>query len=303
MSSKALGFNGLIFDYEALDASVRIELRIHTDCIQKAMKRTVEDIVEIGCRLTQAKAILDHGQFEEWIKVQLGLGKSTAENYMKVHARFGNEILNNSGFAVAPTVLYELAKPSFPGQEVQTLLTGEAQVKTSGGNKPIDQVTVEELKQHKRDLLAKEEQKLCLETLSEQIKDLESKLDQIGKERDEYKAALSQASAKMEGLKNKGPLPALKKTFFENRTRIDVTMDGGLTHVVRQLNNLHKDDEGLSATVSTWLENLESKCKTLRNELNTIEASGEIQSPAEVGHAAQLQIGEKKKFIHVKRLS
>ncbi|WP_454617534.1 DUF3102 domain-containing protein [Bradyrhizobium cenepequi] len=83
----------------------------HASVIRALGKRVVGDIVEIGRRLTDAKARLGHGQWLPWLEREFGWKEQTARNFMQVHAmvgkspKFGDLNINASA-------LYLLARPS-----------------------------------------------------------------------------------------------------------------------------------------------------------------------------------------------
>lgn len=83
------------------------------------MKRTVEDIIEIGKELTAVKDRLEHGQFLPWIKAEFEMSKSAAYRMMDVAERFGNfPKLGN----FKPAILYALAAPGTPDAVVEHAL-------------------------------------------------------------------------------------------------------------------------------------------------------------------------------------
>lgn len=55
------------FDYSALPYDVALKAQLAANSIKLRLKRTVEDIIEIGRELTAVKAELPHGQFLPWI--------------------------------------------------------------------------------------------------------------------------------------------------------------------------------------------------------------------------------------------
>ena len=114
-------------DYEA----ERIKLRL---------KRTVEDIIEIGRELTAVKDELPHGQFLPWIAAEFEMSDQTARRFMDVHATFGDKFNNLLNFK--PSVIYALAAPSTPDSVIQ-----QAIEKAEAGEK----VTVADVKDWKAD--------------------------------------------------------------------------------------------------------------------------------------------------------
>ncbi|GAB4546575.1 MAG: hypothetical protein Tsb0014_41140 [Pleurocapsa sp.] len=56
------------FDYSALDSEARIIVRQRASEIKSLMRQTVQNILEIGEKLTQAKIELGHGNFTRRLK-------------------------------------------------------------------------------------------------------------------------------------------------------------------------------------------------------------------------------------------
>ena len=52
--------------------------------------QTVQSVIEIGKRLTEAKGMLEHGQWLDWLENQVGLHKRTAQNFMQLAEQFPN---------------------------------------------------------------------------------------------------------------------------------------------------------------------------------------------------------------------
>lgn len=99
------------FDYGALDAAVRKEVITERNGIQKRLRRSSEDIIEIGKSLNRVKDRLPHGQFGPWLRAEFEWSQDTAANFMKVAQVFG-DIPKISEFA--PSALYALASSSVP---------------------------------------------------------------------------------------------------------------------------------------------------------------------------------------------
>jgi len=66
----------------------------------------------IGDLLTQAKEMVRHGNFKEWIEKHFDFGYQTANNFMNVY-RYCLEIPEVVS-TIKPSVLYQIASPNFP---------------------------------------------------------------------------------------------------------------------------------------------------------------------------------------------
>lgn len=129
------------FDYEVLPVEIAMKSRAAAERIKLRLKRTVEDIIEIGRELTAIKAELPHGQFLPWIAAEFEMTPWTANQFMNAADRFGdkNEIITY----FKPTILYALSALSAPS-------TPESVIeKAIGQAEAGDKVTVANVKRWK----------------------------------------------------------------------------------------------------------------------------------------------------------
>lgn len=100
-----------LFDYAALDAETRIVVQQRTEEIRALVRRSAQDIVDIGNKLIDVRARLKHGEFGGWLVKEFDWTQQTAGNFMRVARKFG-QIENR--FQFAPSALYMLASPLTP---------------------------------------------------------------------------------------------------------------------------------------------------------------------------------------------
>ncbi|MBQ8528478.1 MAG: DUF3102 domain-containing protein [Clostridia bacterium] len=84
-----------------------ITSEIHELCRQ-AQATALAYIVEIGRRLVEAKAALDHGEWGGWLKEEVGFSQSTANNYMKLFEEYGDRQMTIFGAVVNSQTLGNL---------------------------------------------------------------------------------------------------------------------------------------------------------------------------------------------------
>jgi DNA modification methylase len=101
------------FDYEVLNPQQRILVEQWTVEIREQLRRTAQDIWEIGQRLAEVRLQLRHGQFDAWLKAEFGWSRRTAYNFINVYETFGNRA-NLAQIDIATSALYLLAAPSTP---------------------------------------------------------------------------------------------------------------------------------------------------------------------------------------------
>lgn len=101
------------FDYASLDAVTASFVQQQTGQIRILMRRTAQDIVEIGQRLASIKEKLGHGYYLDWLETEFDGHRDTASKFMQVAKEFGDlEMTKISTFEIS--ALYRLAAPSTP---------------------------------------------------------------------------------------------------------------------------------------------------------------------------------------------
>ncbi|MFB2772493.1 DUF3102 domain-containing protein [Pelatocladus sp. BLCC-F211] len=102
------------FNYTALETETRIFLQQYTRDIKSLIRRTSQDIIEIGEKLSEVKQQLRHGNFINWLKYEFNWSESTATRFMQVKAQFKS--VNLTDLHISASALYLLAAPSTPQQ-------------------------------------------------------------------------------------------------------------------------------------------------------------------------------------------
>lgn len=117
-----------LFDYQQLDAETRIVVQQRTSEIKALMKRTAQDIIEIGEKLIEVKERLGHGHFGTWLEGEFDWKERTARNFMAVAEQFKSA--NFADLDFAPSALYLLAAPSTPPEARQEAIERAEQGET-----------------------------------------------------------------------------------------------------------------------------------------------------------------------------
>ena len=102
------------FNYDLLETKVADKVRNAADRIRERIKKTVEDIIEIGNDLLAVKEAVPHGQFLPWIKAEFGWSERTAQNFMSVAEKFKSAKI--ADLHIQPSAAYLLAAPSVPDE-------------------------------------------------------------------------------------------------------------------------------------------------------------------------------------------
>jgi gas vesicle protein len=108
------------FNYDLLEPKVAEQARSSAERIRAKVKKTVEDIIEVGNDLLAVKEALEHGHFLKWLRAEFGWGERTAYNFISVAERF--KIANFASLPIQPSAAYLLAAPSVPDEARQVAI-------------------------------------------------------------------------------------------------------------------------------------------------------------------------------------
>jgi hypothetical protein len=97
---------------------------------RRCRKRAVADIIEIGRRLIEAKAIAGHGGWLPWLEREFGWGETSARGFMDV----AYSVSKNAKLAdlnVDVSSLFRVAAPSTPAEVIEAFAEGSARGESS----------------------------------------------------------------------------------------------------------------------------------------------------------------------------
>jgi len=133
------------FDYDSLDQDNRLVIQQHTGEIRKRLRRSAQDVWEIGQRLADVRSRLKYGQFLTWLKTEFGWSQRTAYNFINVYETFGDRFAKLATVDIATSVLYKLAAPSVP-EELRTQVLDAAEA-----GKKITHKSIQSAIKHSKD--------------------------------------------------------------------------------------------------------------------------------------------------------
>lgn len=109
------------FDYDILAPDQRVMVQQRTGEIREQLRRSAQDIWEIGRKLVEVRSCLKYGQFDVWLKAEFGWSRRTAYNFINVYEAF-QDCANLAQVDIATSVLYLLAAPSTPTEVREEVL-------------------------------------------------------------------------------------------------------------------------------------------------------------------------------------
>jgi len=116
----------------------------HAEIIRTLCKRVTKDIIEIGRRLIEAKKLVGHDNWGDWLGREFAWSEQTARNFMNVF-RFAEGLkskkfldLDIDDLDIAPSALYALARRNTPDEVREELLA------RAGAGEPITNKTTQD---------------------------------------------------------------------------------------------------------------------------------------------------------------
>lgn len=245
------------------------------------------NIIEIGRRMCQAKEILPHGQFGEWVKTKTGYSQSTANNFMKLfqeygapqESLFGAEV-NSQTFGNLP-YSKALALLAVPAEEREDFVR----------DNHVEEMSTRELQQaiKERDELRRQldEEREAAEGAGLKIADLEEKLEASSRETARQKRIVEQTKEELEALKAAPVEVAIQAADPEEVQR-------AVEEALRKVGEAHKAELDAAAKEAQKAnEEREKLQKRLKKVLQDAKTATESASDG----AAQLEVERLKKEL------
>lgn len=110
-----------LFEYNQIEQNDRAFVQVRTTEIKNLVRRTAEDIIQIGLKLIEVKKRLPHGKWGEWLACEFGWTDRTAQNFMNIAQRLNPKRV--SDLELSRRVLQLLAAPSTPDEAIDEAIS------------------------------------------------------------------------------------------------------------------------------------------------------------------------------------
>jgi Protein of unknown function (DUF3102) len=111
-------YSGLRYNYGQIDEAHRQQVQEAALDIGRRLRRTVEDMIEIGRQLGEVKALIP-GKFSAWLKAEFAMSNGSAHDFMNFAERVEEfPIIGNFGITVARL----LAAPNVPESVINAVV-------------------------------------------------------------------------------------------------------------------------------------------------------------------------------------
>jgi Protein of unknown function (DUF3102) len=105
----------------SLGGQASASLAEHVAKIHRLHKRCIDDLVEIGRRLTECQRLVQHGDWLDWLETEFGWSDRTALNFMRVYdMAVKSEKFSDLNLPIS--ALYLLAAPSTPADVADEII-------------------------------------------------------------------------------------------------------------------------------------------------------------------------------------
>lgn len=217
-------------------------------CAQ-ARAMAVAYIVEIGRRLYEAKGMLAHGEWGDWLKNEVGFSHSTANNYMKIFDEYGaNQMTIFGAVANSQTI------GNLPYSKALALLAVPASEREEFAEEvKADELSVKELE---KAIKERDEERKRVRMLEKQLKDAEKAKKDIAAAVAKEEALRTQLDEAVEKLK------VSEKTAQEMREKLESANESP-----------EVSDEQLAKIKEEATEEIREEIKELRAKLNDAESA------------------------------
>lgn len=245
--------------------------------------------IEIGRRLTEAKTVLPHGQWGDWLKNEVAFSQSTAQNFMRIFERYGSEQVSLFGDAKSETL------GNLPYTKALKLLAvPESEVDEFMETHDVENMSTRELEQAIRE---RDEAKKALEQEKEYSGNLMDEADRFRKaaEEAEKKAAENREKAdrlrkELEDLQNRPVEVAVQAPTEEMLQEIRAEEEKKFQQEREALEKKVADAEAKAKKQADKVKDLKAKADKVAEE-----ARAELQKDMDSEKAARAAVEAEKK--------
>jgi hypothetical protein len=95
----------------------------HAEAIRASLRRTFQDLVEIGSHLTEVRELFAPSDWKAWLEKEFGWSRQTADNLMNLYEMAANcQRVGNLSLNLPLRSLYLLAQPSTPEEAREEII-------------------------------------------------------------------------------------------------------------------------------------------------------------------------------------
>lgn len=259
------------------------------DIHSQTQKVVIYNAIEIGRRLVEAKSLLQHGEWSNWLKESVNYSQSTANNFMRLFEEYGaNQITlldNNTKSPIYDRLTYSqaVALLAVPEEEREEFIEAH----------DVENMSTRELQDA---IKAKEAAEKKAKEAEEQIKEIKVRIDDLTLQNIDLSEKVSKAENEAKAAAQKEKQAAVQKVkeleekirFLEDAAKEtidsedeDYDLDEEREKIRSELQdemarNLENEKQRLQDEIDQAKRELEEKNKRIK-ELETVGANEETQ--------------------------
>ena len=222
----------------------------------QAQQQALIYAVEIGRRLTEAKSLVPHGGWADWLENKVEFKQRTANNFMKIYEEYGNGQLNlfsdNSNSQPVANLNYTqlvmlLALPkderdSFVEEnDVENMTKRELEKAVKERKEAIERAEAAELKAEQYEIEKAKAHRCEQEAAisSQKVKELKQQLDEIKVKYEKAQSSEKEAKDKLKKLKENPEIPQeiIDKANAEAQAKLSEQVAKELKNKTEEINN------------------------------------------------------------------
>lgn len=236
------------------------------DLCREAQRTMLLYAVEIGRRLVEAKEILPHGEWSEWLKNEVSFSQSTANKHMQLFEAYGSRQTSLLGAELNSETFTNLSY----SQALKLLAVPEEEREDFVKDNDIADMSVRDVDKliRERDEALKTAQ--AAERYKEEIAELESKLEKS-------QSAAKQAKAELKELKENPQIPESMKN--ELRTELEAEAEANKQ---KEIDEAIADTSDRLKSAEEENESLRAEIENKKAELESLETRHKMSDPAVV---------------------
>ena len=238
--------------------------------------------IEIGRRLAEAKLLVSHGEWGEWLDTYVDYKKSTANNLMRIFDEYGanqiplfgdnskSQALGNLSYTQAVallTVPLEEREEFVKEHDIENMSTRQLQ-EAIKGQKDAERRADEAEKKTKEAEAEKESQSALKQAAEKRAKDAEESLE---KEKKKTQAEVKKLMALLETAKNNGD-------SSEKVTQLEADLEEAQNQVQELTDRINEPVTLETAVIEKVPEEIEQEINELRQKNKDLEAQASRQS-------------------------
>lgn len=185
--------------------------------------QAVQSIFEIGERLIKAKELVEHGEWENWLREKVDFSTSQARRFMQVSREFSNRV---SLHGLGQTKVFALL--SVPEEERETFLE----------ENPVEDMTTRELRQAIKENKELKNQVNELKNKKPEVVEKEVKVEVIPSDYNKIKRQLRDKEDKLESLEKEKQILEREKQMNEKNSKRYKELKGQIESLSKQKNDL-----------------------------------------------------------------